>query len=140
MTSQEPTTATTPGLSSKSKKPRLKFDYKQVEALAGQGLNREQIALCLGICKATLYNNQKRDEKFKEAIEVGRAKAIAHVTSELFRHIKLGSMTGIIFFLKCQAGWKETNIIETTDPLTKIVLESVDAVKRPDTNEDQTDF
>lgn len=100
----------------KSKKPKLKIDYERAEALAARGLSKEHIALCLGMSPSTLYAKQIDDPKFKEAIDKGQAAGVAAVTGELFKQIKAGSMTGIALYLKCKAGWKETQVIEQRKP------------------------
>lgn len=99
----------------KSKKPKIKVDYDKVENLAGRGLSKEQIAMCLGMTGRTLYRKQLDDPKFDAAIKKGKAAAIAAVTAQLFKNISLNNMTAIIFFLKCQGGWKETTVIENRD-------------------------
>lgn len=111
-----------PPLKRKAGRPhgtKIKIDYERVEQLAGRGMTQEQIARCIGIGETTFYKRIADDKKFKEALDKGTAIGIAAVTAELFKNIKAGNMTGIIFYLKCKAGWKETSIIETRnlDPL-----------------------
>lgn len=98
-------------------KPPIKIDYEKVEALAGRGLTKSNICLCLGVSEQWLYNRQKDDKKFKEAILRGEAQAIAAVTGELFKHIKASNLKAIMFFLQCKANWKKTNVVETKDVL-----------------------
>jgi len=95
-------------------KPKIQIDLKQVESLAANGLTDEQIASALGISRTTLANRKRENEQFVQAIKRGKAKGIALVTNKLMESIKAGNMTGMIFFLKTQAGWKETNVQEHT--------------------------
>ena len=96
-------------------KPKIQIDLKQVESLAANGLTQEQIASALGISETTTLHQRKRDSAdFAAAIKRGKAKGIALVTNKLMESIKGGNMTGMIFFLKTQAGWKETNVQEHT--------------------------
>ena len=95
-------------------KPKIQIDLKQVESLAANGLTQEQIASALGISRTTLSNRKRENEQFVQAIKRGKAKGIALVTNKLMESIKGGNMTGMIFFLKTQAGWKETNVQEHT--------------------------
>ena len=95
-------------------KPKIHIDLKQVESLAANGLTDEQIASALGISRTTLSNRKRENEQFVQAIKRGKAKGIALVTNKLMESIKGGNMTGMIFFLKTQAGWKETNLHEVT--------------------------
>jgi predicted DNA-binding protein (UPF0251 family) len=95
-------------------KPKIQIDLKQVESLAANGLTQEQIASALGISERTLYQQKRDSADFAAAIKRGKAKGIALVTNKLMESIKGGNMTGMIFFLKTQAGWKETNVQELT--------------------------
>ena len=95
-------------------KPKIQIDLKQVESLAANGLTHEQIAAALGISESTLTKRKKENTDFTDAIKRGKAKGIALVTNKLMESIKGGNMTGMIFFLKTQAGWKETNVQEHT--------------------------
>ena len=95
-------------------KPKIHIDLKQVELLAANGLTQEQIAAALGISERTLRSRKGEIADFADAIKRGKAKGIALVTNKLMESIKGGNMTGMIFFLKTQAGWKETNVQEHT--------------------------
>jgi predicted DNA-binding protein (UPF0251 family) len=95
-------------------KPKIHIDLKQVESLAANGLTQEQIASALGISESTLTKRKRENTDFTDAIKRGKAKGIALVTNKLMESIKGGNMTGMIFFLKTQAGWKETNVQEHT--------------------------
>ena len=90
----------------------IEVDYKEVEKLAGRGLTRAQIALCLDMGTSTIYTKQQNDQEFKAALDRGHAKACAAITGKLLKHIDNGSLSAVIFFLKCQAGWKETQVNE----------------------------
>ena len=95
-------------------KPKIKIDLAKVESLAANGLTQEQIASALGISETTLHQRKRDSADFAAAIKRGKAKGIALVTNKLMESIKGGNMTGMIFFLKTQAGWKETNVQEHT--------------------------
>ncbi|OOF39887.1 LuxR family transcriptional regulator [Rodentibacter rarus] len=96
----------------KQTKPKIEIDLKQVEALAANGLTMQQIADSLGISRTTLQMRKAENEQFEQAIKRGKAKGIAIVTNKLMGQIKSGNTTAMIFFLKSQAGWKETQITE----------------------------
>ena len=95
-------------------KPKIHIDLAKVESLAANGLTQEQIASALGISERTLRSRKGEIADFADAIKRGKAKGIALVTNKLMESIKGGNMTGMIFFLKTQAGWKETNVQEHT--------------------------
>ena len=108
-------------------KPKIHIDLKQVESLAANGLTQEQIAAALGISERTLRSRKGEIADFADAIKRGKAKGIALVTNKLMESIKGGNMTGMIFFLKTQAGWKETNVQELTgangDPISLLLTQ-----------------
>lgn len=94
-------------------------DREEIEKLAGLALSLEQIAILKKCDIKTLKKN------CSEEIEVGRAKAYQLATNQLFLAIKKGNLTGIIFYLKTQHGWRETNRTELTGangvPLTPVI-------------------
>jgi len=99
------------------KKPGRKainLDHKEIERLAGMGLNERQICASLGINPSTL-TRKKHIKSIKNALEKGRAKAIAQVSSKLFDNAMEGKETSAIFFLKNRDpdNWKDRNILET---------------------------
>lgn len=84
------------------------------ETYASRGLTKEQIADCLGICYDTLNEKTKINAEFSEAIKRGKAKGIAFVTDCLLKNVSAGNPASQMFYLKCQAGWKETTVNEHT--------------------------
>lgn len=78
-------------------------DKVNVETLAGYGLTTEQIARYFKVCKNTLLKN------CSDNLDVGKSRGIALVTGELMNAIKNGNVTAMIFYLKTQAKWKETD-------------------------------
>mgnify|MGYP001187011189 FL=1 len=99
------------------KKPGRKainLDHNEIERLAGMGLNERQICASLGINPSTL-TRKKHIKSIKQALEKGRAKAIAQVSSQLFNNAMEGKETSAIFFLKNRDpdNWKDRNILET---------------------------
>ena len=107
-------------------KPKIHIDLKQVESLAANGLTQEQIAAALGISERTLRSRKGEIADFADAIKRGKAKGIALVTNKLMESIKGGNMTGMIFFLQTQAGWKETNVQEHTGADGKPIQQAIE--------------
>ncbi len=95
-------------------KPKIEIDLDKVEVLASRGLSNEQIAYALGICERTLYNNKKESAEFADAIKRGKASGITKVANALMKKAIGGDTTAMIFFLKSQAQWRETNRTELT--------------------------
>lgn len=79
----------------------------QVEALASV-LSLEQVADYFGISKPTFYKIMERQPEVAERFKKGKAKAIVTIGKNLIEQAKDGNLTAIIFYLKTQAGWRET--------------------------------
>lgn len=73
-----------------------------VEMMASFGIPQDDIAKVLGISKPTLR------EHFREELDVGKARTITKVAASLVRQALAGNVTAMIFYLKCQAGWRES--------------------------------
>jgi len=85
----------------------------EVETLAAL-LSQEQIADYFGIARSTFRAICERDEEVLVRYKRGKAKAIAHVANGLLQKARAGCKTSSIFYLKTQAGWRETaEIVET---------------------------
>lgn len=100
----------------------------QVEALAAY-LTAEQIADYLSIGRQTFYSIMQRDEEVSRRYKKGRAKGIAYVAKTLMDKITAGDTSSIIFYLKTQARWRETQGIDLSSedgsmsPERKIIIE-----------------
>ena len=82
-----------------------------VEALASV-LTSEQIADYLGIARQTFYDIMERDPSVSVRYKKGRAKAVGNIAQNLLQQAQKGNITAAIFYLKTQAGWHETQILE----------------------------
>jgi len=97
-------------------RPRKKLDEKQVaeiETLASV-LSIEQIADYFGMSKVTFYEIMERQPEVSERYKRGKAKAIGSVAQGLLQKARSGDTTSAIFYLKTQAGWRETNQVDLT--------------------------
>jgi hypothetical protein len=95
---------------------------QEVETLAAL-LNQDQIADYLGISRTTFHEIRGRDPDVAERYKRGKAKAIAHVANGLLRQARGGDTTSMIFYLKTQAGWRETARLEHAgDPDAPVVV------------------
>lgn len=103
----------------------------QVKALA-QYLSKEQIADYLGVARSTFDAILERDEQVFIHYKKGKASAIANVAKGLVQQAIEGNMTAAIFYLKTQAGWRETEMVaddtNTAKPVT-VNIEVKDARK-----------
>ena len=85
----------------------------EVETLAAVQTS-EQIADYLGIGRRTFYDLMARDETIAARYKRGRAKAIGAIAQSLITKARSGNIAAMIFFLKTQAGWRETAQVELT--------------------------
>lgn len=88
-----------------SKRGRRAFEVtpeviEKCEEWASQGLTMEQISQSLGLSPGTLYRKKKEVSALEDAIQRGRAKGIAAVSSALFKKAIGGDNTAMIFYLK----------------------------------------
>lgn len=103
----------------------------EVEILA-RVLSIEHIADYLGISKNTFYGIMKNQPEVYERYKSGKAKAIFKIGNSLIQDALNGNVAAKMFYLKTQAGWRETanlNIGENKDSPLKITISPVDAIK-----------
>lgn len=85
-------------------------EIEQAGKLSGLGLTSRQIADFIGISKKTFERRMKDQPELLDAIEKGRSKAAAAVMKTAFELATSGSHpTFTMFWLKCRAGWSETD-------------------------------
>jgi hypothetical protein len=104
---------------------------RQVEALAGFGIQETEIAGLIGCDPKTLRKH------YRDELDHGHTKANAKVAENLFR-MALGqgreAVTAAIFWLKTRARWKETTVNEVThdvaDPLNRLMQDIAERGRR----------
>lgn len=87
----------------------------EVETLAAV-LTAEQVADYFGIGRRTFYTMMQRDEEIAERYKKGKAKAIGIIAQGLINKARGGDTASMIFFLKTQAGWRETAVVAHIGP------------------------
>jgi hypothetical protein len=80
----------------------------ELETLAAL-LNQDQIADYFGMGRTTFYEMMERDHDISERYKRGKSKAIGSVARGLLQKARDGDTASAIFYLKTQAGWKETD-------------------------------
>ena len=106
----------------------------QVEALAAY-LSQDQIADYFGISRPTFAAMIERDNDISLRYKKGKAKAIGLVAQGLLQKARNGDTASAIFYLKTQAGWRETSAQEEenkeakNNPKNTITINVVDARK-----------
>ena len=108
----------------KSKNPvgRPRFEItpeilQEVEEMAGRGLTVNQIATCLGVSPATIYNKQAQYLEFLETIKKGKAVGLSKVTNALFENATVEKdNVAIIYYLnnRDKENWSNKNEFAAT--------------------------
>ena len=93
-------------------------------------LNQTQLADYLGIPDRTFRVIIGRDSAVSAAYKRGRAKAIGSIAQSLLQKAKNGNVSAMVFYLKTQAGWRETEAVVDDSPAQKVQIEVVDARTR----------
>jgi len=95
-------------------RPMVELTEKQVsevETLAAV-LTSEQIADYFGISRRSWFRILERDDKVLALYKKGKARAFANIAGNLVTKAQAGDLGAQIFYLKTQAGWKETHKVE----------------------------
>ena len=87
----------------------------EVETLAAV-LTVAQMADYFGIGRTTFFSIMDRDPDVAERYKKGEARAIGAIAQSLIAKARGGDTTSMIFYLKTQAGWRETSAIEHSGP------------------------
>ena len=83
----------------------------EVETLASV-LSAAQIADYFGIGRTTFFAMVRNNEAIAERYKKGKARAIGAIAQSLLTKARAGDTTSMIFYLKTQAGWRETLKVE----------------------------
>ena len=122
-----------------ARKPKTLTDEEraQVEALAAY-LSQDQIADYFGIGRTTWYAILDRQPEVAEHYKKGKAKAIVAIAQGLIQQARGGDKVAQMFYLKTQAGWRETQGHDHTSSdgsMTPSVIERV--IVRPESKADE---
>ena len=98
-------------------KPKRTADPAEVEKLAGEGLAEYQIAASLAMHPETFSRIKREEPDVEAALERGRRAAVGTIEHVAFKAAKQAASdprytTAMIFWLKCNAGWKDVQHIE----------------------------
>lgn len=83
----------------------------EVETLAAV-LTVGQMADYFGIGRTTFFAIMEREPQVAERYKKGKARAIGAIAQSLISKARGGDTTSMIFYLKTQAGWRETAVLE----------------------------
>ena len=107
---------------------KLQLTEKQIGEVEPLGavLNLDQLSDYFGITQNTFRRMCEDDPRILEAYKKGKARAIRDVAGSLLSKARNGDKSAQMFYLKTQAGWRETtNINQTTMHLTADQLEAL---------------
>lgn len=91
-------------------RPMIVFDeaqIAQVEALAAV-MSKRQLCDYMSVGETTFREIEGRQPEVSDAYKRGKAKAIGSIGQSLIQQAKNGNIAAAIFYLKTQAGWRET--------------------------------
>lgn len=83
----------------------------QLEALAAY-LTIEQIADYFGFSDDTLRRRMSEDAEVLRAYKKGKQRTVASIANNLVQKAREGDNACMFFFLKTQAGWRETHELD----------------------------
>jgi len=90
-------------------------DYNTVSTLSGFGFSQDDMAVALGMSRATFVRRLSEDTRLREAVLKGKIhanNAVAGVAYKMATSGKSARMTQ--YWLSCQAGWSQTSKLEVT--------------------------
>lgn len=99
-------------------RPRIALTETQkaeVETLAAV-LSIKQIADYFGIGRSTFQRLRERDPDLDARYNRGKARAVGSIAQSLIQKARAGDTACMIFYLKSQAGWRETTRVEAAPP------------------------
>lgn len=98
----------------KGGRPAMVLDAEQIELVSGLSavLNKTQLANYFGMCENTFREVETRQPEVSEAYKKGRNQKIAAIGNNLVAQALEGNLTASMFYLKTQAGWKETQHVQ----------------------------
>lgn len=101
-------------------RPMIIFDeaqIAQVEALAAV-MSKRQLCDYMSVGETTFREIEGRQPEVSDAYKRGKAKAIGSIGQSLIQQAKNGNIAAAIFYLKTQAGWRETDIELSSQNIT----------------------
>ena len=101
-------------------RPMIVFDeaqIAQVEALAAV-MSKRQLCDYMSVGETTFREIEGRQPEVSDAYKKGKAKAIGSIGQSLIQQAKNGNIAAAIFYLKTQAGWRETEQEQSNQNIT----------------------
>ena len=102
-----------------------------IERAARAGCSLKQIACLLGLSKRTLEDWITRPD-VEQVYQAAKMNAILNVADMLYNLAMAGDLNAVIFYLRCQGGWKVA-----TDQVMQIDTEDQVQIYLPENNRDR---
>lgn len=119
------------------KKEWSDFELRTISKLSGLGLTTDQIGDFFGLTGSTIRSHTQRNERFRDAINQGRAVGLSKVAESLFKNAtKHNNVSAQIFFLKTKGGYRESKFREIDESLLALKMHGV----LPESWEQKTDL
>lgn len=113
-------------------------ELEQVEKLSGV-LNAKQLADFLGIDRATFFRIKDRQPEVEERYNRGRARVVGEIGRTLVQKALDGDNASMMFYLKTQAGWRETQGIDHTSSDGSVTPTKIELVTASVKHDDKAD-
>jgi hypothetical protein len=107
-----------------------KEDRARVQLMSAAGMTQESIAERMEMTGKTLR------EHFRKELDFGLLEINTLAVGQLVKQIQAGNLGAICFWLKCRAGWRETDRIEHVGGDGGPVEITVNYVRKPKISED----
>lgn len=106
-------------------------ELKSLRVMSEHGLNQRSMAAILGISRTTLQRMMKHRPAVREAVEYGKARGVAKVANKAFELALSGKNPAFTaFWLKVNAGWRETTHIEISRGGDEVPVTEMDREQR----------
>lgn len=91
-------------------RPRIVLTKEQLAEVGTLApyLTADQLADTIGVSRAKFFELLKEDKEVSGLYKKGKGRAVANVAKNLVNQAENGNTIASIFYLKTQAGWKET--------------------------------
>jgi len=111
-------------------RPKKVIDYQEVENLAALSCTNKEIATWIKLSLPGLEYRQQNDDKFKSALEVGRARANISLRRMLWKQAEKGNATILTLLAKNMLGMRDNpaEALEQAQP-QQVIFQTRPAVK-----------
>src|SRR6185436_4350718 len=96
-------------------RPKVKIDLAELEKLCGMQATDEEVAAFFDVSTKTIERRRK-NKRFREVMERGKAKGRVSVRRNLFRLANAGNVAAAIFLSKNLLGYRDVVNTELSGP------------------------